>query len=145
MADPKFIGTDRPGFFGVLHTWGRAPEYHPHVHYVVPGGGLSGDGTRWLPARADFLVPVRALSIVFRAKFREALKTLMETRTTFIIAHRIQSVMIADLILVMDKGHIVQQGSHDTLIAQDGMYKQIFELQSRIEDELEQEIASVGL
>ena len=40
------IGTARPGFFGVLHTWGRALEYHPHVHYVVPGGGLSGDGDR---------------------------------------------------------------------------------------------------
>src|SRR5262249_2498534 len=45
-ADPKYVGTDRPGFFGVLHTWGRALEDHPQVHYVVPGGGLSGDGTR---------------------------------------------------------------------------------------------------
>jgi hypothetical protein len=73
-ADPKFLGTDRLGFFGVLHTWGRALEYHPHVHYVVPGGGLSADGSRWLPSRADFLVPVRALSPVFRAKFREVLE-----------------------------------------------------------------------
>jgi hypothetical protein len=74
MADPKFIGTDRPGFFGVLHTWGRALEYHPHVHYVVPGGGIGGDGERWLPSRADFLVPVKPLSIVFRAKFRDRLR-----------------------------------------------------------------------
>jgi hypothetical protein len=73
-ADPKFIGTSRMGFFGVLHTWGRTLEYHPHVHYVVPGGGLSTDGARWLPSRADFLVPVRALSIVFRAKFRDLLE-----------------------------------------------------------------------
>jgi hypothetical protein len=73
-ADPKYLGTDRIGFFGVLHTWGRTLEYHPHVHYVVPGGGLSGDGTRWLPSRADFLVPVRALSVVFRAKFRDRLR-----------------------------------------------------------------------
>ena len=43
-ADPKYVGTDRLGFFGVLHTWGRTLEYHPHVHYVVPGGGLSADG-----------------------------------------------------------------------------------------------------
>src|SRR4029077_12184112 len=57
-----------------LHTWGRTLEYHPHVHYVVPGGGLSADGSRWLPSRADFLVPVQALSIVFRAKFRDILK-----------------------------------------------------------------------
>jgi hypothetical protein len=72
-ADPKYIGTDRLGFFGVLHTWGRTLEYHPHVHYVVPGGGLSTDGTCWLPSRADFLVPVKALSIVFRGKFRDLL------------------------------------------------------------------------
>ena len=72
-ADPKYVGTDRLGFFGVLHTWGRTLEYHPHVHYVVPGGGLSADGDRWLPSRADFLVPVKALSIVFRAKFRDLL------------------------------------------------------------------------
>jgi hypothetical protein len=74
MADPKFIGTDRPGFVGVLHTWGRAPEYHPHVHYVAPGGGSSAAGDRWLPSRADFLVPVKALSIVFRAKSRDRLR-----------------------------------------------------------------------
>jgi Putative transposase/Transposase zinc-binding domain len=73
-ADPKFVGTDRTGFFGVLHTWGRTLEYHPHVHYVVPGGGLSTDGSRWLPSRADFYVPVKALSPIFRAKFRDALK-----------------------------------------------------------------------
>ena len=73
-ADPKFVGTDRLGFFGVLHTWGRTLDYHPHVHYVVPGGGLSADGSCWLPSRADFLVPVRALSPIFRAKFRDILE-----------------------------------------------------------------------
>src|SRR5262245_46678446 len=62
-ADEKFVGTDRLGFLGVLHTWGRTLEYHPHVHYVVPGGGLSADGSRWLSSRADFFVPVKALSI----------------------------------------------------------------------------------
>ena len=71
-TNPRFFGT-RCGFFGVLHTWGRTLEYHPHVHYVVPGGGLSDDGTRWLPSRADFFLPVKALSILFRAKFRDAL------------------------------------------------------------------------
>jgi hypothetical protein len=45
-ADPKYLGSDRLGFSGVLHIWGRTLEYHPHVHYVVPGGGLSGDGDR---------------------------------------------------------------------------------------------------
>jgi Putative transposase/Transposase zinc-binding domain len=72
-ADPKFVGTDRLGFFGVLHTWGRTLQYHPHVHYVVPGGGIDKDGSCWLPSRADFLVPVKALSILFRAKFRDIL------------------------------------------------------------------------
>ena len=73
-ADPKYVGTKRLGFFGVLHTWGRTLEYHPHVHYVVPGGGLSADAGCWLPSRADFLVPAKALSIVFRAKFRDILR-----------------------------------------------------------------------
>jgi hypothetical protein len=72
-ADPKYVGTTRCGFFGVLHTWGRSLEYHPHIHYVVPGGGVSNDGSRWLPSRADFFVPVKALSVLFRAKFRDAL------------------------------------------------------------------------
>jgi ATP-binding cassette subfamily B protein len=65
----------------------------------------------------------------------------MQNRTTFIIAHRIQSVMNADLILVLDKGRIVQQGTHDELLSQDGMYRQIFEIQTRIDEELDQEIA----
>jgi hypothetical protein len=72
-ADPKYVGTPRCGFFGVLHTWGRTLDYHPHVHYVVPGGGISPDGSQWLASRADFFVPVKALSILFRAKFRDAL------------------------------------------------------------------------
>jgi hypothetical protein len=72
-ADPKYLGTRRCGFFGVLHTWGRTLEYQPHLHYVVPGGGISEDGSRWLASRADRFVPVRALSIPFRAKFRAAL------------------------------------------------------------------------
>jgi hypothetical protein len=74
MADPKHLGAARPGFFGVLHTWGRALEYHPHVHYVVPGGGLNPEGDRWLASRPGFLVPVKPLSIVFRAKFRDAMR-----------------------------------------------------------------------
>jgi len=69
-ADPKHVGATLPGFFGVLHTWGRTLDYHPHVHYVVPGGGISEDGSHWKPARADFLVPVKALSMLYRAKFR---------------------------------------------------------------------------
>ena len=77
------------------------------------------------------------------AAIREALEKLMPGRTSFVIAHRIQTVMEADLILVLEDGRIVQCGRHDELINQPGMYKRIFELQSRIEDELEEELASV--
>ncbi len=72
-SNPRFVGTSRCGFFGVLHTWGRTLGYHPHVHYIVPGGGLSEDGTKWLPSRANYFVPQQALAILFRAKFRDAL------------------------------------------------------------------------
>jgi hypothetical protein len=72
-ANPKYVGAAQAGFFGVLHTWGRTLEYHPHVHYVVPGGGLGADGAEWRPSHAHFFVPVHALSNIFRAKFRDAL------------------------------------------------------------------------
>lgn len=78
------------------------------------------------------------------AEIREALQNLMQNRTTFIIAHRIQSIMDADLILVMDRGRIVQRGQHSDLVAVDGIYRRIYEIQTRIETELEKEIANAG-
>jgi ATP-binding cassette, subfamily B, bacterial len=75
------------------------------------------------------------------ASIRESLMELTPRRTTFIIAHRIQSVMNADLILVMDKGRIVQKGTHEELLDQDGMYRKIYDLQTRIDEELEMEIS----
>lgn len=78
------------------------------------------------------------------ATIREELDCLMKNRTTFVIAHRIQSVMNADLILVLDKGRVVQMGQHEQLLAQEGMYREIYTLQTRIEDELEQEIAGAA-
>lgn len=72
--DPRFLGGST-GFMGILHTWTRDLAHHPHVHYIVPGGGLSPDGERWLPTRnPEFLVPEKPLSILFRAKVRDALK-----------------------------------------------------------------------
>jgi ATP-binding cassette subfamily B protein len=76
-------------------------------------------------------------------EIRGALERLMQGRTTFIIAHRIQSVMNADKIIVLDQGKIVQIGNHDELILQDGVYKRIHEMQTRIEDALVQELADV--
>jgi hypothetical protein len=73
-ADPRFVGCSVSGFFGVLHTWGRQLQYHPHVHYVIPGGGLSEDREKWIPARGPFLVHVRALSALFRGKMKAAVR-----------------------------------------------------------------------
>jgi ATP-binding cassette subfamily B protein len=78
------------------------------------------------------------------AQIRAALERLMRGRTSFVIAHRVQSVMNADLILVLDQGRIVQQGNHETLVRQPGMYARIYNLQARIEQELEREVTYVG-
>jgi hypothetical protein len=67
-ADPKHLGA-RVGITAVLHTWGSAMTHHPHVHMIVPGGGISPDGTRWIGSRPAFLLPVRALSKLFRRLF----------------------------------------------------------------------------
>src|SRR5262249_26987211 len=67
-------GTDLPGFLGVLHTWGRQLQYHPHIHYIVPGGGLSEDRAAWLPSRANFFVPAKALSPIYRALWKESMR-----------------------------------------------------------------------
>ena len=76
------------------------------------------------------------------ADIRQAVENLMENRTTFIIAHRIQSVMKADLIIVLDKGRIIQNGTHEELLAQEGVYRKIYDIQTQIEVELEKEVAS---
>ncbi len=74
---------------------------------------------------------------------RAALQRLMQDRTSFIIAHRVQSLMNADLILVLDQGQIVQRGTHETLMTQGGIYRRIYDMQARVEDELEKEIGEV--
>jgi ATP-binding cassette subfamily B protein len=75
------------------------------------------------------------------AEIRTALETLMEGRTTFIIAHRVQSLMNADQIVVLDKGNVVQHGTHETLLQADGLYRQIYDLQAKVEEELQEELA----
>jgi hypothetical protein len=71
--DPRFLGA-QIGLVGVLQTWTRDLRYHPHVHYLVPGGGLSADGRTWITAKANFLVHVKPLAALFRAKLRAALR-----------------------------------------------------------------------
>jgi hypothetical protein len=71
-ADPKHLGADI-GLTAVLHTWGQNLNHHPHVHCIVPGGGISPDGDRWVRCRPNFFLPVRVLSRLFRRLFLEGL------------------------------------------------------------------------
>lgn len=72
-ADPKHLGAEI-GFLCILHTWGQTLQRHPHIHCVVPAGGLSPDHTSWIPSHPRFLLPVKLLSCVFRDKFVDGLK-----------------------------------------------------------------------
>jgi predicted Zn-ribbon and HTH transcriptional regulator len=74
-ADPKRLGA-RIGITSVLHTWGSAMTHHPHVHMIVPGGGLSPDGAEWIACRPSFFLPVRVLSRLFRRLFLDGLAKL---------------------------------------------------------------------
>lgn len=74
IANPKYVGGDLSGFFGVLHTWGRQLQYHPHIHFIVPGGAIKKSTGEWKKAQKGFLVPVHALSKVFRAKFHDEMR-----------------------------------------------------------------------
>jgi hypothetical protein len=76
-ADPKHLGAEI-GFLAVLHTWGQNLQHHPHVHCVVPGGGLAPDGSRWVACRRGFFLPVRVLSRVFRGKFLARLRAAFD-------------------------------------------------------------------
>jgi len=75
--DPKHLGANI-GFLGVLHTWGQNLEHHPHVHYIVPAGGLALDGSRWIDSSSRFFLPVHALSRVFRGEFCDQLRELFQ-------------------------------------------------------------------
>jgi hypothetical protein len=77
-ADPRHLGAEI-GFFAVLHTWGQTLTFHPHLHCVVPGGGLSLDGTRWVSCRPGFFLPVRVLSRLFRRLLLQYLQAAFDT------------------------------------------------------------------
>jgi Putative transposase/Transposase zinc-binding domain len=73
-ADDGYLGAEI-GAIGVLHTWGQTLQHHPHVHYIVPGGGIAPDQTRWVPCRPGFFLPVRVLSGCYRDLFVQQLRT----------------------------------------------------------------------
>jgi Putative transposase/Transposase zinc-binding domain len=77
-ADSKHLGAEI-GFFGVLHTWGQNLLHHPHLHFVVAGGGIAPEGDRWISCRSGFFVPVRVLSRLFRRLFLEALQKAFDS------------------------------------------------------------------
>jgi len=78
-ADAKHLGAEI-GFLAVLHTWGQNLMHHPHIHCVVPAGGISPDSRRWVSCKGDFFLPVRVLSRVFRGKFIDFLKRAFRQR-----------------------------------------------------------------
>jgi hypothetical protein len=75
--DPKYFGAET-GFLGVLHSWGQNLQHHAHIHYIVPAGGLSLDGSRWIDSSPRFFLPVKALSKIFREKFSDQLRELFQ-------------------------------------------------------------------
>ncbi|PYS20910.1 MAG: IS91 family transposase [Acidobacteria bacterium] len=77
-ADPEHLGATI-GFFAVLHTWGQNLLHHPHLHCIVPGGGISPDGTRWISCRPNFFLPVRVLSSLFRRLFLKYLEKAFDS------------------------------------------------------------------
>src|SRR2546421_4851944 len=82
-ATPEHLGAEI-GFFGILHTWGQNLLFHPHIHCVIPGGGLASDHSQWIHPRYAFFLPIKVLSKVFRGKFVDGLKrALRHGRLTF--------------------------------------------------------------
>jgi hypothetical protein len=88
-GDPKHLGA-HVGLTAVLHTWGSALTHHPHVHVIVPGGGLSPDGSRWIACKPGFFLPVRVLSRLFRRLFLEGLAALHEAGRLAFFSDRAQ-------------------------------------------------------
>ena len=85
-ADPKHLGA-RIGITAVLHTWGSAMTHHPHVHMIVPGGGIAPDGMRWISSRPAFLLPVRVLGSLFRRLFLTRLMALHQSNKLAFFGH----------------------------------------------------------
>src|ERR1700750_790050 len=86
-ADPEHLGAEI-GFLGVLHTWGQNLSHHPHIHFLVPGGGIAPDGQSWIACRPGFFLPVRVLSRLFRGLFLHYLQKAFDAgELKFFTAH----------------------------------------------------------
>jgi hypothetical protein len=85
-ADPEHLGAEI-GFFAVLHSWGQNLQFHPHLHCVVPGGGPSPDGTRWISCGPNFFLPVRVLSRLFRRLFLKSLQKAFDSGKLHLLGH----------------------------------------------------------
>jgi hypothetical protein len=108
-ADPKHLGV-KIGFTSVLHTWGSAMTHHPHVHMIVPGGGISLDGTHWIGCRPNYLLPVKLLSQLFRRLMLEMLLAAHDAgRLQFFGDHARRS-----LVRVTNPGSSHNLGNSDT-------------------------------
>ena len=87
-ADPEHLGAEI-GFLAVLHTWGQSLTHHPHLHFLVPGGGIAPDGKSWIPCRPGFFLPVQVLSSLFRGLFLRYLdQAFAAGELNFFSAHR---------------------------------------------------------
>lgn len=155
-------GTTRPVTDAEVEAAARAAAIHdvimtfPHGYETLVGEkGVTlsgGQKQRVAIARALLKDPrililddsTSSVDTETEALIQAALEKLMAGRTTFVIAHRLQTIMRADKILVLDQGRIVQQGNHEQLIRQPGLYREIYLIQSRIETEIEQEVSSVA-
>lgn len=73
-GDKRFMGSTRIGYLAVLHTWGGMLQYHPHIHLVIPGGALSEKADQWVSSRQDLFVHTKPLAVIFKAKFKDAMK-----------------------------------------------------------------------
>ena len=104
-ADPKHLGA-RIGITSVLHSWGSAMTHHPHVHMIVPGGGLSIDDSRWIACKPNFLLPVRVLSKLFRRLMLEKLLAAHEAGSLRFLgshAHLVDAKAFAALLAPLSK------------------------------------------
>ena len=109
-ADPEHLGA-KIAITSVLHTWGSAMMHHPHVHMIVPGGGLSPDRSKWIAGRPEFLLPVRVLSALFRRRMLEALATVHKAgKLQFFtdLAHLADAIAFVDYLepLKVNKWHV---------------------------------------